>query len=176
MRVPAMTAATPSPASLNSPGEGRRVLRRASRLIAFAIFLVWEAPQSVLGLLFLACVAAGRRVASAKWVGARLLVEMRIRIGVSLGLFVFWFPGRAGEMRPGTPTVLRHELGHAFQSRMLGPLFLPAIGLPSILRAGYGLWRNRPGRPPWLGYFDGYPERWANRVATRRLEAERRRP
>ena len=52
----------------------------------------------------------------------------------------------------------KHEWGHTRQSRMLGPLYLIVIGLPSLLWAA---WWN-PGRK--AGYFDFYTEKWADRL------------
>lgn len=50
------------------------------------------------------------------------------------------------------------------QSRMLGWLYLPVVGLPSISRAAYALlYREVTGRQ-WTGYYDGYPENWADRL------------
>lgn len=47
---------------------------------------------------------------------------------------------------------------------LLGVEGLPIIGLPSISRAGYALlYREITGRT-WTGYYEGYPEKWADRL------------
>ena len=47
---------------------------------------------------------------------------------------------------------------------MLGPLYLPVVGLPSISRAAYALvYREVTGRQ-WTRYYDGFPEDWADRL------------
>lgn len=56
---------------------------------------------------------------------------------------------------------LLHEWGHTRQSLMLGPLYLPVVGLPSIVWAAlYGsvIPRSRNG------YYRFYTERWADRL------------
>ena len=72
--------------------------------------------------------------------------------GISLGDFVYLRP-------PVYERMARHEYGHCLQSRLLGPLYLPLIGLPSLL---WAIWWH-PGRP--IGYYTFYTERWADRLA-----------
>jgi hypothetical protein len=48
---------------------------------------------------------------------------------------------------------------------MLGPLYLPLVGVPSSCRVAYAIaYRALTGRR-WDGYFRGYPEDWADRLA-----------
>lgn len=73
--------------------------------------------------------------------------------GVSLGLFIF-----TGE--DCTRDTKDHEFGHCLQSLILGPLYLPVIGIPSLL--WNRTWRRnlkRNGRA--RNYFTFYTERWA---------------
>ena len=68
------------------------------------------------------------------------------------------------------PYVLIHEFGHAIQSVLLGPLFLPIMGIPSFL------WCNLPPckrlrRKKGVSYYSFYPESTANRLGE--LVAER---
>ena len=78
----------------------------------------------------------------------------------SLGVGMFLFIGKGAEgSRHGQ--VLVHEFGHAVQSAILGPLFLPVMGLPSLL------WCNLPPcqrlrREKGISYYRFYPECNAN--------------
>jgi len=123
--------------------------------------LLWEAPQTLLGALVYAAlrVQGGVRRPPYRMTG-RLICPTR-SLGVSLGYFVFC-PLRGG---PAARTRIRaHELGHAVQSRLLGPAYLPVVGLPSFVRATYArVYRRVKGRP-WRRYYDGFPERWADRL------------
>ena len=75
------------------------------------------------------------------------------RSSAALGMFIF-----LAEMPESVQKrLLVHEYGHTVQSLLLGPLFLPLVGLPSVLRAL--TWRG--GR---RSYFSAYPEKWANRL------------
>jgi hypothetical protein len=51
-----------------------------------------------------------------------------------------------------------HELGHCRQSQILGWLYLPVIGLPSLLWAAW--WNEGRKR----SYYSFYTERWADRL------------
>jgi hypothetical protein len=131
-------------------------------LIGRGLSLAWEAPQSLLGVAMLAAEAARKRVIGIEIEDGRLLVES-IGTGISLGHVVFW----CRENNRWHDLDLRnraHELGHTKQSRLLGWLYLPVIGLPSISRATYALaYREVTGRQ-WTRYYEGYPEKWADRL------------
>lgn len=69
--------------------------------------------------------------------------------GVSLGVFIFleehlWDRDRS------------HEIGHHKQSRILGPLYLIVVGIPSFIRS-----RTVKG---YYEYYSGWPEAWADRL------------
>jgi hypothetical protein len=124
--------------------------------------LAWEAPQTALGAAMLGAEAARNRIVKIEVEKGRVVVESK-GTGISLGHIVFWsrensrwhdldFRNRA------------HELGHTKQSRMLGWLYLPLVGLPSISRAAYALvYREMTGRQ-WSQYYAGYPESWTDRL------------
>lgn len=90
---------------------------------------------------------------------------------LSLGLFVFLSHrpprDRSGRIPDGEigRRLLVHEYGHTVQSLILGPLYLPAIGLPSVL------WAQLPAcRRIWRGkvsYFAFFPERSADLLGER---------
>jgi hypothetical protein len=64
--------------------------------------------------------------------------------------------GDAGE-REG-----QHERGHAVQSRRLGPMYLPLVGLASVTRVGFAAAHKALTGRRWAGYYDGWPEREAD--------------
>ena len=64
--------------------------------------------------------------------------------------------------------LLVHEYGHTIQSLILGPLYLPFVGLPSLLWAGcYRLFRIR------RAYVSVYPENWAEHLGRPSLRLDR---
>jgi hypothetical protein len=123
---------------------------------------VWEQPQTAMGLAMLVFGRALGLVERIERRDGRALIRTRGG-AVSLGHFVFynerenrWFYEGSG--------VLEHEYGHSFQSRWLGPLYLPLVGIPSVARVLYAVaYREITGRR-WRGYFEGWPERQADRL------------
>lgn len=114
---------------------------------------VWQLPQNLLGLLLMLILQG----------------ETKHRLGSIRFYYLKTFPGgiTLGEyIIVGTKQDLkvRHEFGHVVQSRMLGPLYLFVIGLPSLIHA----WLNgtigccdRHSE----GYYHFYTEKWADRLA-----------
>ena len=132
--------------------------------------VAWEAPQTALGLAVLAAELCRGRVAHIEMADDRIVIETT-EMGISLGHFVFWTRRNGGLSHQDTSN-RAHELGHARQSRFLGWLYLPLVGLPSVTRAAYALaYRGVTGRP-WTRYYDGYPENWADRLGGVRREEE----
>lgn len=127
------------------------------------LLVLWELPQNILGCFLLCLLAAGGGIRRIYWEEGRLFV--RGRAAVSLGAFVFWAVSPGGFL--ASQANKRHEYGHSVQSRLLGPLYLLLVGLPSCARMLYArLYRACTGRP-WTGYYRGYPESWADRLGDR---------
>jgi hypothetical protein len=127
-----------------------------------SLLVIWEFPQTLTGsILFLIKKRRGR-VYGVSWERARLFV--RSDIGVSLGLFVFWVRRRDERNHASVFVNKEHEYGHAIQSRLFGPFYLPLIGVPSISRVFYSRYYRRRYDVQWRGYYSGYPENWADRL------------
>ena len=85
---------------------------------------------------------------------------------LSLGAFIFLTDkpprDRGGQIpdREVSRRLLVHEYGHTVQSLILGPLYLPVVGLPSLLWAQLPLCQKK-----WRGnvsYFSFFTEKSAN--------------
>lgn len=100
------------------------------------------------------------------------------KTSVSLGMFVFIeknpffpdssFPDNSKDRhwkKDSFKKLLVHEYGHTVQSLILGPLYLPLIGIPSFTRAAV-----RTALSPLISkrgkelksYYSFYTEKWAN--------------
>lgn len=75
-----------------------------------------------------------------------------------LGMFIF-ISDRIPE--DDYKRTLVHEYGHTVQSAILGVLFLPVVGIPSMLWAVTPAFK-RYRREKRVSYYRFYPERWAN--------------
>ena len=78
----------------------------------------------------------------------------------SLGVGMFLFLDRHADR-----DTLIHEYGHSVQSMLLGPLFLPIMGIPSFL------WCNLPPcrrlrKERGISYYRFYPESTANKLGS----------
>jgi hypothetical protein len=142
------------------------MLRGMGRLHAFAArlaLLLWELPQDLLGAALLGLAAAAGRVREARWERERLFLRLDGDGAVSLGLFVF-FTDHDGPYVPVGAENRDHEYGHSIQSRRLGPLYLPLVGLPSLGRVLYAIAYRRLRGRRWPRYYAGWPERSADRL------------
>ena len=131
--------------------------------------ILWGLPQSILGFaLFL---HYRRRSGRHEVFHGALVTPWPIGGSLSVGLFIFLSEQSGSYVRDGeivsgddaSRGVLVHEFGHSVQSLILGPLFLPLVGLPSFL------WANVPAlrklrRDRRISYYSIYPENWANRL------------
>lgn len=115
------------------------------------ILYVWQLPQNLLGLLL---VLIYKPENSYSFNRARLYYSTRMKGGISLGRYII-IRHTAMEYTGRTEW---HEYGHSRQSMFLGPLYLPVIGLPSILWAV--VWQPGHGS----SYYDFYTEAWADKL------------
>lgn len=112
---------------------------------------IWGFPQNLIGLI-LFCIH--RKKPHGFYHGA---ITTDWEISGSLGLGMFLFLGKSARAEE----VRVHEFGHSVQSLILGPLFLPVMGIPSFL------WCNLPvcqklRREKGISYYVFYPEKSAN--------------
>ena len=134
------------------------------RILYWALQWSWGVVQNIVGGLITLLL---RRRPRLGFYGA-CVTRWRARGSLSLGMFLFL--GTSGD--PSEPPtecerrVLVHEYGHSIQSILLGPLYLPLVGLPSVLWANLpALRRIRKRRA--VSYYSVYPEHWANRLGER---------
>ena len=120
---------------------------------------VWQLPQNLLGVLWknikkgsISTPISNNDIES---VGAKAYL---IKAGgaVTLGKYVF-----ISQTYRDQGTIIKHECGHVKQSKMLGPLYLIVIGVPSILHA----WLNDYiGCDEESGYSHFYTEKDADKL------------
>lgn len=117
--------------------------------VVFVVLAIWQLPQFVVALVMLPFLGKLNLIADRHFnfcfVGSKMVG------GISLGPFAYVSDTMTA------PELVAHELdGHTVQSKILGPLYLFVVGIPSILNA-------------WLHftdcYYDFYTESWCNRCA-----------
>lgn len=109
----------------------------------------WGLPQTLVGfIVFLVC----RKRPHGTYRGC-ITTRWNNRGSMGMGMFLF--------LGSEDPQVRVHEFGHSVQSVILGPLFLPVMGIPSFL------WCNIPyfcrlRKEKGISYYRFYPESTAN--------------
>lgn len=95
------------------------------------ILFIWQLPQHIVALIYF-----GYLVMMCKDLGVdsrykqATVIPCIMRGAITLGNYVF--VGLNSEYRK----TVKHELGHTIQSKILGPLYLIVIGIPSITYCG----------------------------------------
>ena len=74
--------------------------------------------------------------------------------GVSLGEYIIIHKNCDDE------ETRKHELGHRRQSRMLGPLYLLVVGIPSVFLCLMA----KKSKTINAHYYEHFPENWANKL------------
>lgn len=126
------------------------------------ILFIWQLPQHLLAILYI-----GYLVMMCKDLGVdsrykqAIVIPCVMRGAITLGCYVF--VGLNSEYRK----TVKHELGHTIQSKILGPLYLIVIGIPSITYCG--LRRIFPSLRK-KNYYNFYTERWANNLSEKHIK------
>lgn len=111
---------------------------------------IWQLPQHIVGLILLLFIKGEVKY---KFNGINYYFYDPFPGGISLGNYII-----TGNNWSKT---IKHEYGHTIQSRMLGPLYLFIIGMPSLIWAWlYG----SIIKPTKNGYYKFYTEAWADKL------------
>ena len=122
----------------------------------FFIDYIWQLPQNLLGALYKECIIDNiitRVNYNAEDYECYLT---RNGGGITLGRFIF-----VNQKFIDLEETILHEIGHTKQSKILGPLYLIIIGLPSIL---WAILRRFIPILRKLDYNWLYTESWANKL------------
>lgn len=138
------------------------MMKLIMKYIRNLILFIWQLPQHLLAILY-----RGYLVMMCKDLGVdsrykqAIVIPCVMRGAVTLGCYVF--VGLNSEYRK----TVKHELGHTIQSKILGPLYLIVIGIPSITYCG--LRRIFPSLRK-KNYYDFYTEKWANNLSEKHIK------
>ena len=124
---------------------------------------IWQLPQNLLGLALIAYYKPERLHVLDN--GVEVHFATRMKGGISLGKYSLVNTCHYRKTLEETikRDTVRHEaIGHAKQSRMFGPLYLPIVGIQSICWAGlYGT----VIKPTTNGYYKFWTEKWSDKLA-----------
>ncbi len=121
-----------------------------------ALFTIWECLQKIVALVVI-------KLSEAKKIGKykdATLYHWKWSGGMSLSNHIF-LPFEELDESKWKDDYVKHEYGHTIQSKILGPLYLFVIGLPSLIWAGlFDKYREKHNK----SYYDFYTESWANKL------------
>lgn len=111
---------------------------------------IWQFPQHIVGLLILLFIKGESKH---RFDGITYYYYDPFPGGISLGNYMI--------LGDKWSQSIKHEYGHTLQSRILGPLYLPTVGLCSITWAGlYGSVIKETHN----GYYKFWTEKWADKL------------
>ena len=138
------------------------MMKLIMKYIRNLILFIWQLPQHIVALIYF-----GYLVMMCKDLGVdsrykqAIVIPCVMRGAITLGNYVF--VGLNSEYKE----TVKHELGHTIQSKILGPLYLIVIGIPSITYCG--LRRLFPSLRK-KNYYDFYTEKWANYLSEKYIK------
>ena len=109
---------------------------------------LWQFPQNCIAFLIYGCLGY-LCYYGGKYNGKNLIITEYILSNFSLGDYIFVLPN-------STDKSLKHELGHSYQSQLLGWLYIPVIAIPSVLHNLYCRIARKLGYEP--DYYSFYTE------------------
>ena len=122
-----------------------------SKLLFWLWQWTWGFPQTLIGLIVYLC---NFKMPHETYRGC-IVTRWKNRGSMGMGMFLF--------LGCDYPQVQVHEFGHSVQSLILGPLFLPIMGIPSFLWCNLPICR-RLRKEKGISYYRFYPESTANRL------------
>lgn len=126
------------------------------------LLFVWQLPQHLLAVLIFSFINQTPYEWKNEHTGMTLLcINVSTTFCWSLGQFLFINPC-------ANDCVRKHESGHSVQSLFLGPLYLLAVGVPSLVLFIIGRFKRYCMKETdtaiskW--YHSHYPENWADKL------------
>lgn len=130
------------------------IMKKIGNYIKSLLMWLWQFPQNLLAICIegILCEAAYREGK----IDGNTLIYNYVLPTMSLGNYIF-----VNTMFSNTD--IKHSHGHSKQSRILGPLYLVVIGIPSLLHLIVYNICSKIGFS-W-DYYKFYTELWANKLA-----------
>lgn len=125
------------------------------KIIIEVLLGIWQLPTVIVGGILIAFIRIFDKNSDFEdYKDVWVVLKTSWPIGVSFGPIIIVY-NRASS------NTMRHEYGHSIQSKILGPLYLLIVGIPSFV--GNILTRMLILRPE--NYYKRFPENWADKIA-----------
>ena len=120
--------------------------------LIYVILFIWQILQNIIGFIMWAYFKIrGDLEVIVKNTYSKVYRSKYMSGGISLGCFAF-----VSDYSAAKKEAVLHEQGHMWDSKVMGPLYLFIVGIPSILNAALSFTSC---------YYDFYTERSANKHA-----------
>lgn len=125
------------------------------------LLYLWQLPQNLIGFIWTRFSQKYEIIP-----GYTVYFIPCFKAGVSLGQYIILDPIYKQFDINSLINTVKHEYGHKIQSKYLGWLYLPLVGIPSVCnniwdRLFHKKWDNAK-REKW--YYSKYPEKWADKL------------
>lgn len=137
-------------------------MKKFLNIIKEVALYIWQLPQNLIGLLLMLFYTNDGKYTVSN--GNIVMFSRNMPGGISLGKYSIisrLYIEKTEEETLNTDVVKHEAFGHGKQSRILGPFYLPVIGLPSII------WATLYGpviKYTKNGYYKFYTEKWADKL------------
>lgn len=126
-----------------------------------ALLLIWELPQNIVGAFLFTFLSVFSDTVILDDDDSLEMYSTLMRGAISLGVFRVYKYSYAANSSLHVRICRLHEKGHRQQSKILGPLYLIIIGLPSLIWATLHSYCRKISE---MDYFAFYTERWADKL------------
>jgi len=123
------------------------------------ITYIWQLPQHLLALIIKNHYPIIKVI---YYKTSIIYIIKKGRFAISLGKYIF-----INENFSKNPMarMIPHEYGHSIQSKILGPLYLIIVGIPSITQNKLSSFLKKRGHIKMSqNYYNRFPENWADRL------------
>ena len=141
---------------------------RLTRVLYWFLQWTWGIVQNICGLVvFLILKVKNPNNKLIRYNGA-IISQWSVNGSMGLGMFIF----DGHQNKDDHEETIVHEYGHTVQSAILGPLFIPLIGIPSFIWANFPYFVRLRKRKK-ISYMNLYCEKWASNWGERVVQNNR---
>lgn len=130
----------------------KKTIKNIFKFMWWLLLYLWQLPQNLLGLIILLFVTNKTKKTN---YGITYYNAPNFPGGISLGKYIIHYSNSEYN--------IKHEYGHCTQSKILGPLYLLIIGLPSITHCMIND-KIKCCINHKTGYYHFWTEKWANKL------------
>lgn len=136
-------------------------MRKPLNNIIKALLLIWELPQNIAGAFYFIIHGVFAKTFIIDDEDSFEMYSDKQKGGVSLGVFRIYKAKYYKSSAYYVKLKRMHEKGHRQQSKILGPLYLIIIGLPSLIWATLHSFCKPISK---IDYYWFYTEKWADKI------------